>query len=421
MRRLYLQIYLTVVAAVFASVLVVGLAWRIFGPDRGDEQRFVAGMASVLARALPPETGDAAEQQKALEELAAAVDSPLTLRDPSGRVLARVGDELPAPDPRDFRDGSPLNTHHHEIIALRFADGRTLTTSRRRAPIGLLLSILGFAGALALGAYPIVRRITRRVETLRGQVEALGSGDLGARVEVRGKDEIASLAKSFNRAAERIERLVAAQRGALASASHELRSPLARIRVAIELLQTQEGEQLRGRVARDIAELDSLIGELLLASRLDALEPGQALDRREPVDLLALAAEEAARTGADCQGEPVTIVGDPTLLRRLVRNLLENARRHARGSAVEVSVAKRGPGDAGLRVADRGPGVRESERERIFEPFYRPAGASESKDGSFGLGLALVRQIARHHDGDAQCLAREGGGTVFEVELGSAK
>jgi signal transduction histidine kinase len=263
-----------------------------------------------------------------------------------------------------------------------------------------------------------VRRLTRRVERLRAQVEALGAGDLAARVEVRGRDEIAALAQSFNRAAERIERLVQAQRGALASASHELRSPLARIRVAIELLGGAEGAELRERVARDIAELDALIGELLLASRLDALEPGSALDRREPVDLLGLAAEEAARSGADVGGDPATLVGDPALLRRLIRNLLENARRHAAGAEVELEVSKLGPGAARVRVSDRGPGVPDSERERIFAPFYRPPGASESKDGSFGLGLALVRQIARHHGGDARCRAREGGGTIFEVDLG---
>ena len=122
------------------------------------------------------------------------------------------------------------------MIAMRLPDGRTLAAHREHEPLGWLIGIAALAAAIALGAYPITRRITRRLEKLRAQVEALGSGDLAARVEVRGHDEIADLARSFNRAAERIEKLVAAQRSALASASHELRSPLARIRVAIELL-----------------------------------------------------------------------------------------------------------------------------------------------------------------------------------------
>jgi signal transduction histidine kinase len=137
-------------------------------------------------------------------------------------------------------------------------------------------------------------------------------------------------------------------------------------------------------------------------------------ERSEEVDLLALVAEEAARTQASVSGEAVRVHGDARMLRRLVRNLLENARRHAAGSAVEASVAAAPGGGARLRVEDRGPGVAEVERERIFERFYRPAGAGS--DG-FGLGLALVRQIARHHGGDARCLARDGGGSCFEVEL----
>ncbi len=227
---------------------------------------------------------------------------------------------------------------------------------------------------------------------------------------VEGGDEIADLARSFNRSAERIQALVLAQRRILAGASHELRSPLARLRMALELLQGDPA--LRAHAVRDIAELDGLIDELLAASRLEA-QPEVA--KHDDVDLLGLAAEEAARVGVEAHGESVVIPGDARLLRRLVRNLLENARRHASGHAVEVNVA-RAQGRVLLTVADRGPGVPNAERERIFEPFYRPSGAPETGDG-WGLGLALVRQIARAHGGDAHCRAREGGGTLFEVEL----
>jgi signal transduction histidine kinase len=414
-RRLYLQIYLTVVAIIVVFGLLVGLGWRVFGPSRADQRRMMTGVSNVLERLLPPASAPPADQQAAIEALARDLDVTITLRAPDGALLAHAGDEIPLPRQRSLEPGA---LHRHEAFTMRLADGRVLLARWGHEPYGALIAIAALAAAIALGAYPVVRRITRRVETLRAQVEALGAGNLAARVEVRGKDEIAGLARSFNRAAERIERLIAAQRGALAAASHELRSPLARIRVAIELLEGPEGDSLRARVARDVAELDALVGEVLLASRLDALEPGQALERREAVDLLGLAAEECARTGAHCTGEPVTVQGDATLLRRLVRNLLENARRHAGEGPVELYVCADPGGVAHLAVSDRGPGVPESERERVFEPFYRPKGASESKDGSFGLGLALVRQIARHHGGEARCLAREGGGTTFEVDLG---
>jgi signal transduction histidine kinase len=415
-RRLYLEIYATVVASLIVFALLVSVAWSVFGPSRDQGSRVLAGVANVLARSLPAADAPAETQQAAIEELARDLEVRLTLRDAGGRLLGHVGEELPPPDAQALERG-PIRSHHRELLSLRLPDGRTVSAAGTHEPVGWALAVLALAAAIALGAYPVVRRITRRLERLRAQVEALGSGDLGARVEVRGHDEIAGLARSFNRAAERIEQLVAAQRGTLASASHELRSPLARIRVAIELLGGAEGDELRARVARDVAELDALIGELLLASRLDTLAPGQAHERRASVDLLGLAAEEAARTGAECGGQPATVSGDPTLLRRLIRNLLENARRHARGSAVELEISTHSPSRVRISVADRGLGVAESERERIFEPFYRPAGASESKDGGFGLGLALVRQIARHHGGDARCRAREGGGTIFEVEL----
>jgi signal transduction histidine kinase len=188
--------------------------------------------------------------------------------------------------------------------------------------------------------------------------------------------------------------------------------------MAVELLAGEERAELRARVDRDIAELDELIGELLLASRLDALEQPV---RNEEVDLLALVAEEAARAKAEVSGTPERVTGDSRMLRRLVRNLLENARRYGGGSRIDASVGTAAGGKVRLCIADRGPGVPEQECERIFEPFYRAPGMRESDDGGVGLGLALVRQIAQHHGGEARCLSREGGGTLFEILLPAAK
>jgi signal transduction histidine kinase len=221
---------------------------------------------------------------------------------------------------------------------------------------------------------------------------------------------VAELARSFNAAAQRIEQLVNGYRGLLANVSHELRTPLTRMRMALELLPSARPE-LRERVAKDIAELDELIGELLLASRLDTLE---APLQREELDLLALAAEEACAVGAHVEGASVSVSGDVRLLRRLIRNLLQNAQRHAPGAPVGIEVAARTDGGAALAVWDRGAGIPAAERERIFDPFYRVPGTQG--EGS-GLGLALVRQIARHHGGSVRCLEQAGGGTRFELEL----
>ncbi|MBS0318743.1 MAG: HAMP domain-containing histidine kinase, partial [Proteobacteria bacterium] len=201
----------------------------------------------------------------------------------------------------------------------------------------------------------------------------------------------------------------------LANASHELRSPLTRIRMALELMGSTPSAMFRDEISRNIGELDQLIDEILLASRLDA----RAADvgSVEAVDLTALAAEECAQLGLelDADGGPATVQGVAKLLRRAVRNLLENARRYGSGGAITTSVRREGS-RAVLRVSDRGPGVPAAQRERIFEPFYRLPGASE-REGGVGLGLALVKAIAERHHGTVRCEEHPGGGATFVLDL----
>ncbi|MFZ1102550.1 MAG: ATP-binding protein, partial [Hyphomicrobiaceae bacterium] len=264
--------------------------------------------------------------------------------------------------------------------------------------------LIAFLGAIALAvavcAYPLVRHLTRRLERLQAGVEQLGAGDLSARVNVEGKDEVAKLAASFNRAAARIEDLVGSHKLLLANASHELRTPLSRIRMGVELLKEAADARRKADLERDIAELDALIDGILLSSRLDAVK---GLDRREEIDLLALAAEEAARyEHCTVAGEPVTVCGDRTLLRRMMRNLIENAERHG-APPVDIGVRPEtgnGGAHASVTVSDRGPGVAPADRERVFTPFYRIPGRDHGSGA--GLGLTLVRQIARQHGGKAE-------------------
>jgi two-component system OmpR family sensor kinase len=417
MRRLSTQIHLTIVAVLALFAILAGAAW-IHGPGRREQLLLTSAVAGTVSELLPGPDRPTSELQEAVERLAERFGVDAAVFSPQGERLAAYGAPLPPPTWRGrglhvvrpgFRSG-------FLGMALWLPDGRVVTAARQRpdwrhlASVAVTLGLLGLA--VGLGAWPLVRRLTRRIENLRGRVEDLGRGDLSARTPVEGRDEVADLARSFNRAADRIQHLVEAQRRQLAFASHELRSPLARLRVSLEMMAGDPA--LKEQAARDVGELDALIGELLEASRLEAL--GRS-DRDEAVDLLGLVAEEAARVGAAVEGEPVEIRGEPRLLRRLVRNLLENARRHGGGGGVEARVEGAGT-RARLRVADRGLGVPDAERERIFEPFYRPPGAPETGTG-YGLGLALVRQIARAHGGEARCLPREGGGTVFEIDLGA--
>jgi len=416
MRRLYLQIYLTVVGILLLFGFLASIAWWLL-PGEERDGHSLDGMAALVSEVLPAPGGAMPELQAKVDRLARQFNADITVRAADGVVLVHNGEPLPAPPPGHTTTGW-LRSPGGPMIALLLPDRRWVLARWRHhhRAFNVLGALLLLAAAIAVGAYPVVRRLTGRLERLQARVDALGAGQLQARVQVEGADEVADLARSFNRAAEHIERLVNAQKTVLASASHELRSPLARMRMAVELLPETDRPELRARLSKDIEELDALIGELLLASRLDALDKP---DTTEEVDLLALLAEEGSRTGADVSGDAVSIRGDPRLLRRLMRNLLENARRHSGGATVEASVRAIAPGNVRLVVADRGPGVSESERERIFEPFYRPPGAKES-DGSVGLGLSLVRQIARRHDGEVRYVARGGGGSLFEVELRSA-
>jgi signal transduction histidine kinase len=390
MRRLYLRIYFAVVASLAVFALVAAIAWHSFGePWLSDET-----LTTVARNLLPPATAPAAEQQAALERLARDLRIDLALFAPDGTRIARVGRPIEAPQ----RTGRQHRMRGPPVWAAQLEDGRWLAA---RAPhrggpgFGFVVLALILI-AIAVGAYPAVRRLTRRLERLHRGVTALGEGDLSARVKVEGRDEVARLAEGFNQAAERIERLVGASKSMLASASHELRTPLSRIRMAVELMKERADPARKRELEQDIAELDALIDEILLASRLDAL-PG--VDSSETVDLLALAAEEASRYGVEAEGASMMVRGDARLLRRMIRNLLENAKRH--GAPPMTVLLKNGE----LSVCDSGNGVPAAERERVFEPFYRGARGS-------GLGLSIVRQIARRHGGDVRCE-----GNCFVVRL----
>jgi signal transduction histidine kinase len=412
MRRLYLKIYLTIIASLFLVVLVAGAVWRWgAGGPPGAQVFEIAGEIASLA--LPPADAPQSEQQRAIQELARRFRSDLALYTQGGDQIAAAGRPLPPPPPG--ADGDWIRSRGGPAWAFRLPDERRLVVRappRHRNPaIHFLLALGGIALAVALAAYPFVRGLTRRLERLQAGVENLGAGNLAARVEIQGKDEVARLAASFNRSAARIEELMGAHRMLLANASHELRTPLSRIRLGVDLFQQTQDPKYKTGIERDIAELDQMIDEILLASRLDAIKAPQL---EETVDLLAVAAEEGAHYD-DCsvEGEAVAVRGDRRLLGRMIRNLLDNARRHG-APPIEVTVRRDGA-RAIVEVTDGGKGVPEAERDRVFTPFHRLAGGTEG----VGLGLALVQQIARLHGGDAAVAPKPGHPSCFQVSLPS--
>jgi signal transduction histidine kinase len=408
-RKLYVRIWLAVAGSVAVLSVLVGLGWQVAEEQRERER----------------------EHQSPLPV------REVQVRDANGAVVgtAQAGPRGAPGQGREF--------------VITFEDGQVLTLHRMAAHPGerghwswddalaLLRPPYGFLWVLALagivvmvGIFPVARRLTTRLEALQRGVQRWGEGDLSARAPADGgQDEVADLSRHFNAAAERIQglmdgqaALLRSQKSLLANASHELRSPLARIRMALELGHAMPAANQE--ISRSITELDQLVDEILLASRLDARQADLgAEEAEEPVDLIGLLAEECARVGAAMELRPgtseVVAPGVSRLLRRAVRNLLENAVRHgSRATGAEQVSAELGVQDgwAVLHVDDRGPGVPPDQRQRIFEPFYRLPGASE-REGGFGLGLTLVRSIAGRHRGSVSCDNRQGGGARFTLRL----
>lgn len=418
--QLYLRIYLAVLGSLALSGLLAALVWHLFyrEPPVFTQLGTLARTAGIAISADATPT----QYQHALNQLHSRFDVGLALYDVNGKLLSSAVTQ-PAQDTLpNLKAGYVHAPGQFLAYITRLEDGRWLLVQadnpHGQSHPGFMTLLAVIAIAVAVCAQPVVRRMTLRLERLKASVDQFGTGDLGSRVIVEGRDEIAAIAQSFNVSVARVEELVNSQRSLLANASHELRSPLARLRMSVELagLTGTESSAAHTEIQKNIAELDQLIDEILLASRLDLNDAG-TLNKQE-IDLTALLAEECARTRAELNAEPVQLQGDARLLRRMIRNLLENSIRYGGSTTTEVSLRKNGTHSVKLEVADRGPGIPEPERDKIFAPFYRLPSASESA-GGVGLGLALVKQIAIKHGGTVRCLARDGGGSIFIVTLPS--
>ena len=413
--RLFWKVYLTIIACLVLLLVAGALVWRLgpggeeFGWDER-QQHFVATYFE-----------DPADRKRLASDvgrLAEALRLDIGIYDAQGELIISGGGPLPQ-DIAMIERRRGLERGYFRVGTL--ADGSTVVARFAEQVEGRdgrnpLIPITIAALVIGVAAWPLVRSLTGRLERLRNGVESWGDAARLPRVAVEGRDEIAALAGGFNRAAERIEALIEAHRSLLANASHELRSPLARLRMAVERQAAQPSEALQAEIVRNLAEMDELVEEILLASQLERLD---GLETRAPVDLLGLAAEEAAL--ADLPEEAISVTGacqpvsgDERLLRRMIRNLILNATRHG-APPIEISIAEE-QGSAIICIRDHGPGLPEGIAARIFEPFFRPETASEAS-GGWGLGLALVRQIVQKHGGFVTVEPDAGPGAAFTVRL----
>ena len=355
---------------------------------------------------LPPDPEAQQLAEKALEQGESLAErrgsrhlgaQPVT--DPSGRRLVVVGMIQRHPNPTDLLEPRVLLP--------------------RLALLALVVAIL---------VWWLARHLSAPVGALREATGALATGDRSARVNetiVKRDDEFGQLARDFNRMAERVENLIDNQRRLLGDVSHELRSPLARLNVALELARQKAPGEAKGpldRIELESSRLEDLISRLLEFTRL---EHGPL--ERDQVDLIALTKrviDDAAFEFPDTtlnfvssQTECVRILGDAAQLRSAIDNIIHNAVFYGGpGTIVDVEADRR-DGTARVRVADRGPGVAEDELAKIFDVFYRIEDARDRGRGGAGLGLAIAAKAVQLHGGTIVARNRDDGGLIIEIDL----
>jgi two-component system, OmpR family, sensor kinase len=446
MRNLYLRIFIAFWIAMVLALIFTGMATLWLADQRAVHEQSRQDQLAREASSVLAEHGVPGLRDWLAEESARVLPDRLFVLDRHGNDLlgrhvpeflrARFGrgsvpghvPELP-PDTRDVRWLSQLVSPSDETYALSLL-------RLRRGPLGAfnptqtpIVTAIATLLVSTIVCFLLARYLSDPIRHLRAATRSIAAGNLGVRVSslMKGRrDELGMLALDFDVMAERLRALLASHRELLRDVSHELRSPLARLQIALGLARRPNAnlEQEFDRIERETARLDELIGEILSLSRLD--DPARALVM-EPVNLEELIETQVdnARVEAEPRSiqvliramAPLSIPGDRELLYRAVENVLRNAVRFSPvGGLVEVAV-ERALEQALIRVRDHGPGVPEELLARIFEPFFCVASARDRESGGYGIGLAITARVAALHGGSVRAKNADGGGLIVEIAL----
>ena len=448
MRSLFFKIFIsywTAQALFVVLAILVTLAMR--PPESPRFEYFRVSSASQAAQAY--ERGGTPELHKYLSEMERAIRDRAYFFDDQGRELSgrrppewavQLAENKNAKIPglwgwlaSDRRIAQAIvgpSGQHYTLVLERPVAPRIFFVPNRTPGMGILLAVL----TSGLVCFLLTRYVTAPVVRLRAATQRLAQGDLTARagaLRTGRRDELAELVRDFDSMAERIENLVNAQSRLLNDISHELRSPLARLNVALGLARQRTGAETAptlDRIEREASRLNELIGRLLTLARLEGGESSTDKIRVRLDELLRDILDDAQfeAQGRNCSvtcplAEPCETWGSPALLRSAIENVVRNALRYTgEGTEVEVRLecleGSHGR-EAIIRVLDNGPGVPEEALDKLFRPFYRIADARDRQSGGVGLGLSITERAVRLHGGSVRAMNRPGGGLMVEIRL----
>ena len=411
----------------FEALIASAVTYFLMLPMARRSASDLAGLMTLSAQTwseLPPVTREAFEIELSRSHALALRDEPPQApalpgwREPYLRFLV---------DALSARAGEPVRASRETIndeewfwVSLPAGGGR-LSVGFPHARIGprplyaLVASLAGGALLTLVAAWWLARRAIRPLRRLEAAAASLGRGQTPERLPETGPREIAALSRRFNEMARQVDELLAARTVLLAGVSHDLRTPLARLRLGVEMLVRKPSAALAAQVDADLEAMDRLIGDVLTLAR------GFAHERPERVALLPLleeliAAAPSAGVRVEIDAPAAEVDAPPGVLRRVVANLLENALRYAKEGAI-VLKAERVAAGWRIGVLDRGPGIPAAEREAVFRPFYRLEASRSLSTGGSGLGLAIVGQLAAAQGWRVTLEARAGGGLAAWLEI----
>lgn len=436
--RLLLKIY---VGSVLTVLIAGAIFIAIFVSSRSTHREEMAFLAGHFVEDLAARRNDPEALKREVSRLEAFPHVQTSLYAADGKLLASSVSP-PVPMPSASVLGTLRTSDRVDLGGLVVAHavregGRVVAVGvvhhRGPRPEGLVVPATFVMLFLVAIAVLFARHLAKPLERIAEAARRFGKGELAARSGVERKDEIGEVSRAFDEMAKRVSLLMAAQRELMANVSHELKTPLSRIHVAVDLFNdgvSDQAKDILSEIAHDLGELERLIEDVMTVARLDLShsdDPGATTPlRRETVSAADLIEKAASRFRSQCQTHELvldfptslpTLSGDAVLLRRVIENLLENARKYSDPNTTIKVSAFAEAGNLTVNVADHGVGMDQAELQRVFTPFFRGDASRSRATGGVGLGLALARRVVEAHGGRIKIESARGKGTTVRLDL----